>query len=147
MSIHAEQVAKGVALLDNKVPGWWQHINLDTLQMSDCSQCMLGQLFGHDIETALGAKMFGLPIESKTAKELKTLSVKSMNGIELSDEECEVWQTASGWYRGRGALGLGWGEAIFSVGCGGDPELRCEWAKVIAERRARDAQREHSQSS
>lgn len=39
-------VSEGVALLDQAQPDWWKHINLDTLDMSACYSCILGQLYG-----------------------------------------------------------------------------------------------------
>lgn len=40
------EVEKGIKLLDEKVPGWRERIDPDSLDMSDCFQCILGQLFG-----------------------------------------------------------------------------------------------------
>lgn len=39
-------VEEGVKLLDYAQPGWWNHIDLDTLDMSGCYSCILGQLYG-----------------------------------------------------------------------------------------------------
>lgn len=40
----AEAVAAGAQLLDEKLPGWWQKITLEELQLNDCSACVCGQL-------------------------------------------------------------------------------------------------------
>ncbi|TYB69657.1 hypothetical protein FXF51_05715 [Nonomuraea sp. PA05] len=40
-----ERVARGAALLDEKRPGWWQRIHLDTLNINDCGECVIGQLY------------------------------------------------------------------------------------------------------
>ncbi len=40
------EVAKGIALLDEKQPGWRERINLSALDMGHCGQCILGQVFG-----------------------------------------------------------------------------------------------------
>lgn len=40
-----DRVAKGCALLDAKRPGWADQIELSDLEMSDCHECVLGQLF------------------------------------------------------------------------------------------------------
>lgn len=40
------KVARGIALLDDRMPGWRQRIDLDLLDMSSCDFCILGQLFG-----------------------------------------------------------------------------------------------------
>jgi hypothetical protein len=43
----AARVQRGAMLLDNKYPGWAARVNPEMLRMSDCGQCVLGQLFGH----------------------------------------------------------------------------------------------------
>lgn len=40
------RVARGAALLDEKVPDWRTRVNPDTLHMSLNSACVIGQLFG-----------------------------------------------------------------------------------------------------
>jgi len=42
-----ERVAAGAKWLDEHRPGWWQRIDLDTLNLGDPCQCVLGQLYGH----------------------------------------------------------------------------------------------------
>lgn len=39
-----DAVARGMALLDEKVPGWRKRIDLSTLDLSDPSFCIAGQL-------------------------------------------------------------------------------------------------------
>lgn len=39
-------VAKGVSLLDMKLPTWRRGIDLDALDMSSCFSCVLGQTWG-----------------------------------------------------------------------------------------------------
>ena len=40
----AEAVANGAQLLDEKHPGWWRSIDLDTLDLANCTECICGQL-------------------------------------------------------------------------------------------------------
>lgn len=40
----AEAVANGAQLLDEKLPGWWRHLDLETLKLSECDLCVCGQL-------------------------------------------------------------------------------------------------------
>lgn len=40
-----ERVARGVALLDQKRPGWEQEIDLDTLDISKPCFCVVGQMY------------------------------------------------------------------------------------------------------
>jgi hypothetical protein len=45
-----DRVAAGASWLDANRPGWWQRINLDTLDLGDPCNCVLGQEYGqyHD---------------------------------------------------------------------------------------------------
>lgn len=43
---YRDQVAAGVRLLDDAAPGWEAQVNLAFLNMSNCQQCILGQVFG-----------------------------------------------------------------------------------------------------
>jgi hypothetical protein len=63
-----ENVNNGVALLDEKAPGWREKMNLDKLNMSNCIDCVLGQVFGDffDGVTALG---FTAPLTADTIRE------------------------------------------------------------------------------
>jgi len=45
MSTLAHNVHRGAQLLDEKMPVWFQKIDLDKLCMSDGTVCVLGQLF------------------------------------------------------------------------------------------------------
>jgi hypothetical protein len=51
-----EEVKAGMALLDEKAPGWREKVDLDKLNMGGCVRCILGQIYGHFDEglTALG---------------------------------------------------------------------------------------------
>jgi len=42
----SEEVARGVALLDEKRPGWEHEIDLDKLDIKDPKCCVLGQVYG-----------------------------------------------------------------------------------------------------
>lgn len=42
----AERVTRGVALLDEKVPGWVDKVNVERLDVSNGVTCVLGQLYG-----------------------------------------------------------------------------------------------------
>lgn len=41
-----ECVMNGVELLDNKFPEWKELVDLDKLDIENCDNCILGQLFG-----------------------------------------------------------------------------------------------------
>ena len=42
----SERIAAGIAILDEAVPGWKKEIDCETLDLSDCSMCVLGQVYG-----------------------------------------------------------------------------------------------------
>lgn len=46
MSTPRERVARGAALLDERVPGWERAVNLDYLAMQSKCHCVIGQLLG-----------------------------------------------------------------------------------------------------
>lgn len=48
-----KRVQQGIALLDEKNPGWESKIDLKILSMADCRVCILGQLY---TEYSLGLK-------------------------------------------------------------------------------------------
>lgn len=45
VSIEERRVNKGIKLLNRIYPDWYKRIDLDTLDMSSYSRCILGQLF------------------------------------------------------------------------------------------------------
>jgi len=40
----AEAVANGAQWLDEQHPGWWRKLDLETLDLEDCANCVCGQL-------------------------------------------------------------------------------------------------------
>lgn len=42
-----ERAARGAAWLDQEMPGWANRIDTETLWLGSCTQCVLGQLYGH----------------------------------------------------------------------------------------------------
>lgn len=43
---YREAVSNGAALLDARVPGWRDRVDVTTLNLGSCEHCTLGQLFG-----------------------------------------------------------------------------------------------------
>lgn len=50
-----ERVEKGAGFLDRHYPGWWQHIDLGTLEIASCERCVLGQVYGQAGDAERGA--------------------------------------------------------------------------------------------
>lgn len=78
----ATRVAKGVALLDEQVPGWDGHIDLIKLDVKSTDRCVLGQVFGNYSE---GCDRLGLWEEEETHQTHPVLY-----GFEITEER---------WYR------------------------------------------------
>lgn len=65
MSTTDERVEAGAKMLDERLPGWRDWIDPDSLQLIDGCHCVLGQLFGdYDRGVAL------LDLDDATAKNL-----------------------------------------------------------------------------
>lgn len=47
MTTSLERVRRGARLLDEKVPDWFNKIDIETLSIASCLRCVLGQLFGY----------------------------------------------------------------------------------------------------
>lgn len=83
------RVKLGADLLDQKAPGWLARINLDTLQLGDCENCILGQIYGH---FALGLVETGLIDEAEDNLLLKHGFVghNQLDTLHLEAEWCIV---------------------------------------------------------
>lgn len=59
-----KQVAKGVELLDTKVPGWRDGVDFSRLNIAEPDECLLGQVFGPisfgDSGYSTGLRLLGL---------------------------------------------------------------------------------------
>ena len=42
----SQRIGQGVALLDANRTGWEKYLDLETLDLGDCTFCVLGQLYG-----------------------------------------------------------------------------------------------------
>lgn len=82
------RVNRGVALLNRIKPGWFNHISLTYLNLSQPSNCVLGQLFN---DYTNGIRSVGLPVlynDKGTDLEAKRgfhADVKSLDSGEGSD--------------------------------------------------------------
>lgn len=57
----ADHVNRGAALLDEHVPGWYDKIDIEQLEMSECANCVLGQVFADQVpEKELSQIDYGL---------------------------------------------------------------------------------------
>lgn len=68
-AIAAERVEKGAALLDQRVPGWDQQIELYRLSIASIYNCILGQLYG---DYGYGYRALNLGYEGCTCIQCQT---------------------------------------------------------------------------
>jgi len=47
LEVIQDRIAKGVKWLDMEHGAWWKQIDLDSLDMRDCNDCVLGQVLGN----------------------------------------------------------------------------------------------------
>jgi len=55
MSVHDPVIERGMALLDASAPGWEWRVDLDDLDLSSCTLCVVGQLYAGDYSGGLRA--------------------------------------------------------------------------------------------
>jgi hypothetical protein len=63
----AERVARGAAWLDQKYPQWYAKIDLGTLDLGNCTQCVLGQVYSGVIPQAEQGQVLAQAIAQVTA--------------------------------------------------------------------------------
>lgn len=97
-----EEIKAGMALLDEKVPGWREKVNPQQLNMAYCFTCILGQVFG---EYTHGLKRLGIAddeevyseFDPETNEQAQNLGFQSKvhNGIWLDyDYLNKAWKEA-----------------------------------------------------
>jgi hypothetical protein len=47
--MYEDRVERGAALLDRARPGWEREVSPDRLAILSCTDCLLGQLYGHSV--------------------------------------------------------------------------------------------------
>ena len=67
VGIFREEVERGAAFLDARRPGWREIVDLDRLELSRCTTCVLGQLAGvkEEVEWEVVLSEFGLDWEQE----------------------------------------------------------------------------------
>lgn len=91
MSVYDSRAARGAVVLDEKVPGWDEKINLDTLNIYSINCCILSQLFGSYYPGELGFSCY-------KPKEIEDCGFTYCGGSEDPDAEKMVEITAA-WKR------------------------------------------------
>lgn len=118
MTIAEDRVAAGAALLDEKLPGWHDQIDTETLEMGDECRCVLGQLGSNQVN-------------------LDRLGWEPSPRIHADEEEdgfsrlCDFWEISASNY----GCDIYWDHAIDDAVASYD-ELKDAWLVEIAKRRA-----------
>lgn len=47
----SKQIDNGIRLLDEHKPGWYNDVDLETLELNNCMHCVLGQLYGDEMDS------------------------------------------------------------------------------------------------
>lgn len=141
-----EEVAKGARLMDRILPGWYRGVDLDRLNMSDGTMCLLGQTFGVHAERSLAREMY--PKEFTAA----LLNVKADFATDSPRYKSFGFNIASSNRPLHGGmidmilkkLGLDRDTEVYNEQqalrrvCSGHLNTKCEWAAEVAERLAKD---------
>lgn len=77
-----QRVSRGAKLLDEKMPGWFEKIDLGKLCMSDGTVCVLGQLWGKG-----KPGMFGRAIADLGLNRIGGVSAAERHGFCAKDED------------------------------------------------------------
>ena len=92
MSAIAERVARGAALLDEKMPGWAERIDLNVLNLASSCRCVLGQLHPN-LEAPDDAYLDGLSHLGVSTTD------DSGYGFDTSDEDDGVYERLTAAWR------------------------------------------------
>lgn len=84
-----ERVARGVALLNEQVPGWRERIDQDSFSLESCHMCVFGQLYG---EYYLGeSKFFDQFGRGRYEMAAAYGFTQGLNDPEFADQEDALW--------------------------------------------------------
>ena len=114
MTNYYRTLVKDAALmLDEVEPGWEKRIDPKTLRMSSCANCVLGQIFGPNVESHLW-RMLGPRVRAARRR----LTVRHTQGFQIGLRRINYEKSSA---------------------FGGDPALRCMWIEEIIQRREPNA--------
>ncbi len=85
-----EAVAAGAALLDRKMPGWRDNIDVSRLSMSETNSCLLGQLFPRYQDALID--LFELPTSDLEQSAGDTLDEKTVEHAFDRYEQAWTWE-------------------------------------------------------
>lgn len=93
-----DRVARGAALLDEKVPGWVDLIDLDTLDLGSPCRCILGQTFADHPDADLTPFTFGVDSIFKVGADADDIAAYGFE-VYLDDLADYYWSLTDEWTR------------------------------------------------
>lgn len=72
-------VARGIELLNTRKPGWFRHIDTAHLNLGECADCVIGQVFAPEVLSDDSNDTFGM---SRFQAALKSLDVNLYRAFE-----------------------------------------------------------------
>jgi hypothetical protein len=120
VSAVAARVATGAAFLDEHDPGWWQRINLATLDLSRERHCVLGQTCPLEVLHRYALQEWGSADEAEPDDRYEAYAFELSGATNL--REAAQWAVKRG-FALDGGRDAPWGD------------LTAEWARVITARR------------
>lgn len=144
----SKEVKSAARLLDRTIPGWHKRIDLDKLNMGDCTVCMLGQTFGVDAELGIAKELYPEEWKEAALDEIKYWMSGDEPTKESSMEEVEAFIKKHGVdgysiglnffrrLRSKRKIGMAPWENLDKA-CDGRTN-ECEWAAEITDRLAKD---------
>ena len=131
-------VQRAAAMMDRIVPGWHHRLNLQKLEMADCTRCALGQLFGSDVETGIAKEMYPELWEKKAATDGFTAALW---GGDRPRDYSEGMLSALLEAQGEEPYRPARMSTVVSP-FGSNKELKCLWAEEVATRIANETSKE-----
>lgn len=122
-------VKRAAKFLDKEIPGWWNMIDPETLQMSNCNLCAMGQIFGSKNEEKLAEIIDEENFTKIKERILRNPATGAFDaGVNYLYRVCGLTSNH---------------EEVFPFGFSG----RCEWIKEIATRRAKEQSSERESNA
>lgn len=116
-----ERISIAAKMMDAEVPGWFNLIDIDNFDITSCSNCVLGQVFGPEMES----KLRGILGDAAPSKEI----IRGSTGV--------GWRVGYDWMLDHGYSRGGKYAAIFGKAFSSD---NCLWKEEIISRQVEAAE-------
>lgn len=130
---YGQAVKRAALLLDKLVPGWEHKVNLRRLNMESGQLCMLGQLFGTDVEMSIAKELY--PEEFEKAVE-QDGGARNTNGYTRGLRWIGSWRSKAANLEEASQRAAEF--AFLDKACGASKSTECLWADEVASRLAKE---------